>query len=78
MRARGRRALHEIVDGVFAWVQPDGTWWINNAGAITAVGDDGTHPGGTVVVDTCATTTGPAASSTPSWRRPGRHRSRWR
>ncbi len=41
-------ALHEVAEGVFAWVQPDGTWWINNAGAITAVGDDGTHAGGTV------------------------------
>ena len=51
----GAARLEEIVDGVFAWVQPDGSWWINNAGAITAVGDDGTHPGGTVVVDTCAT-----------------------
>ena len=48
-------ALHEIAEGVFAWMQPDGTWWINNAGAITAVGDDGTHAGGTVIVDTCAT-----------------------
>ncbi|GAA4943920.1 MBL fold metallo-hydrolase [Nonomuraea thailandensis] len=34
--------------GVHAWVQPDGTWWVNNAGAVT--GDDGT-----IVVDTCAT-----------------------
>lgn len=41
-------ALHEVVDGVFAWVQPDGSWWLNNAGAIT--GADGT-----VIVDTCAT-----------------------
>ena len=48
-------ALDEIADGVFAWVQPDGTWWINNAGAVTAVGGDGTHHGGTVIVDTCAT-----------------------
>lgn len=40
-------ALHEIVDGVHAWVQPDGTWFVNNAGAVT--GD-----GGTLVVDTCA------------------------
>lgn len=40
--------LHEVVDGVFAWVQPDGTWWINNAGAVT--GRDGI-----LVVDTCAT-----------------------
>ncbi|GAA2216408.1 MBL fold metallo-hydrolase [Nonomuraea monospora] len=41
-------ALHEIVPGVHAWVQPDGTWWVNNAGAVT--GDDGT-----IVIDTCAT-----------------------
>jgi cyclase len=41
-------ALHEVAEGVFAWVQPDGTWWINNAGAVTGAG-------GTVVVDTCAT-----------------------
>jgi cyclase len=47
--------LQEIANGVFAWLQPDGTWWINNAGAITAVGDDGTYAGGTVIVDTCAT-----------------------
>lgn len=47
--------LLEIAGGVFAWVQPDGSWWINNAGAIAGVGDDGTHPGGTIVIDTCAT-----------------------
>jgi cyclase len=41
-------ALHQIVDGVFAWVQPDGTWWINNAGAVTGAE-------GTIVIDTCAT-----------------------
>lgn len=43
-------ALHEVVDGVYAWVQPDGTWWVNNAGAVT-----GTE--GTLVIDTCATAT---------------------
>src|SRR5262245_36685822 len=41
-------ALHEVVPGVHAWVQPDGTWWVNNAGAV--VGD-----GEVLVVDTCAT-----------------------
>lgn len=41
-------ALHEVVDGVYAWVQPDGSWWINNSGAIT--GEQGT-----IIVDTCAT-----------------------
>ncbi len=40
--------LREIVDGVYAWTQPDGTWWINNAGAMS--GDDGV-----ILIDTCAT-----------------------
>lgn len=43
-------ALHEVIPGVYAWVQPDGTWWVNNAGAVT-----GTE--GTLVIDTCATAT---------------------
>jgi len=41
-------ALQPLADGVLAWVQPDGSWWINNAGVI--LGDDGA-----VLVDTCAT-----------------------
>jgi cyclase len=40
--------LVEVGDGVVAWMQPDGTWWLNNAGAVTG-------PDGTLVVDTCAT-----------------------
>ncbi|HEX2576318.1 MAG TPA: MBL fold metallo-hydrolase [Aquihabitans sp.] len=44
----GAGALHEVVPGVFAWVQPDGSWWLNNAGAIA--GD-----GAVAVIDTCAT-----------------------
>ncbi|NUT47533.1 MAG: MBL fold metallo-hydrolase [Saccharothrix sp.] len=41
-------SLQEIAPGVHAWIQPDGTWWINNAGAV--------HSGGEVVlIDTCAT-----------------------
>jgi cyclase len=40
--------LHEIVGDVHAWVQPDGAWWLNNAGAVH--GDDGL-----ILVDTCAT-----------------------
>ena len=40
--------LDELRPGVYAWVQPDGSWWVNNAGAI--------HGGdGVLVVDTCAT-----------------------
>lgn len=44
----GDPSLVEVADGIHAWVQPDGTWWVNNTGAVT--GSDGT-----VVVDTCAT-----------------------
>jgi cyclase len=40
--------LVEVVDGVYAYVQPDGTWWVNNAGVV----DGG---GGVLIVDTCAT-----------------------
>ncbi|WP_460710568.1 MBL fold metallo-hydrolase [Nocardioides dilutus] len=40
--------LEELCPGVHAWVQPDGSWWVNNAGAI-AGGDT------LLVVDTCAT-----------------------
>jgi cyclase len=39
--------LHEVVPGVHAWVQPDGSWWLNNAGAVHADGE-------VVLVDTCA------------------------
>ena len=40
--------LSELLPGVFAYVQPDGSWWVNNAGAV--VGD-----GSVLVIDTCAT-----------------------
>ena len=41
-------ALYEVADGVFGYVQPDGTWWINNTGLLV-----GRH--GAVSIDTCAT-----------------------
>ncbi|GAA0321511.1 MBL fold metallo-hydrolase [Actinoallomurus spadix] len=40
--------LTEVAPGVHAWLQPDGSWWINNAGAVQ--GTDGV-----ILVDTCAT-----------------------
>ncbi len=40
--------LHEIAPGVHAWIQPDGTWWINNAGAVVITES-------TILIDTCAT-----------------------
>lgn len=50
----GEPTLVEVAEGIHAWVQPDGTWWVNNTGAVTGVGGPGTEAG-TVVVDTCAT-----------------------
>jgi cyclase len=29
----------EVGDGVFAWVQPDGSWWLNNTGFVRGTGD---------------------------------------
>ncbi|MDY7104353.1 MAG: MBL fold metallo-hydrolase [Actinomycetota bacterium] len=40
--------LEEVADGAFAYVQPDGTWFINNTGFVAA--DDGV-----IAIDTCAT-----------------------
>ncbi|MEU5990508.1 MBL fold metallo-hydrolase [Spirillospora sp. NPDC047418] len=44
----GSPRLQEVSDGVFAYVQPDGTWWINNTGFLA-----GTR--GVVSVDSCST-----------------------
>jgi len=38
----------EVAEGVYAFIQPDGGWWINNTGFV--VGDDAV-----LCVDTCAT-----------------------
>jgi cyclase len=40
--------LSELLPGVYAWEQPDGSWWVNNAGVVV----DG---GSALIIDTCAT-----------------------
>jgi cyclase len=40
--------LREVDDGIFAYIQPDGTWWINNTGFL--VGQRGV-----ISIDACAT-----------------------
>lgn len=40
--------LLQVAEGVFAWIQEDGTWWINNAGLVA--GDRST-----ILIDTCTT-----------------------
>ncbi|WP_262402205.1 MBL fold metallo-hydrolase [Actinomadura sp. CNU-125] len=44
----GAPRLQEVSDGIFAYVQPDGTWWINNTGFV--VGSRGVTS-----VDACST-----------------------
>ena len=43
-----RPKAREIADRVYSYVQPDGTWWINNCGFVTG-------PGGVIAVDSCST-----------------------
>lgn len=40
--------MKEVSDGVFAYIQPDGSWWINNTGLLVG-------PQGAISIDACAT-----------------------
>jgi cyclase len=44
----GRPEVQEVSPGVYAYIQPDGTWWINNTGFLTG-------PQGVISIDSCAT-----------------------
>ena len=44
----GRPEVHEVSAGIYAYVQPDGTWWINNTGFLVG-------PQGVISIDTCST-----------------------
>jgi cyclase len=44
----GRPKTVEVADGVYAYVQPDGTWWINNTGFVVG-------PQGVFSIDACST-----------------------
>jgi cyclase len=46
--APGRPEVQEVSAGIYAYVQPDGTWWINNTGFLTG-------PRGVISIDTCST-----------------------
>src|ERR1700704_5853524 len=45
MKVAYQRGLHELGDGLFAYLQPDGSWGWSNAGLITG-------PGSSLLVDT--------------------------
>jgi cyclase len=44
----GRPEVREVSPGVYAYIQPDGTWWINNTGFLTG-------PQGVISIDSCST-----------------------
>ncbi|HEY6794373.1 MAG TPA: MBL fold metallo-hydrolase [Kineosporiaceae bacterium] len=44
----GAPRLEEISDGIWAYVQPDGSWWINNTGFVVG-------PQGVIALDSCST-----------------------
>jgi cyclase len=44
----GRPEILEVSSGVYAYVQPDGTWWINNTGFLAG-------PQGVISIDSCST-----------------------
>ena len=44
----GRPETREVSAGVYAYIQPDGTWWINNTGFLTG-------PQGVISIDSCST-----------------------
>ena len=44
----GRPETVEVASGVYAYIQPDGTWWINNTGFVTG-------PQGVFSIDACST-----------------------
>jgi cyclase len=44
----GPPETQEVADGVWAYIQPDGTWWINNTGFLTG-------PQGVISIDACST-----------------------
>ncbi|WP_331772849.1 hypothetical protein OG948_56310 (plasmid) [Embleya sp. NBC_00888] len=47
--------VQEVSDGAFAYVHPDGTWWINNAGFLVGRSR-------TAAIDVCATEAGTRAA----------------
>jgi cyclase len=44
----GRPEVHEVSAGIYAYIQPDGTWWINNTGFLAG-------PQGVISIDSCST-----------------------
>jgi len=44
----GRPYVQEVSPGIYAYIQPDGTWWINNTGFLVG-------PQGVISIDACST-----------------------
>ena len=48
IKVPGPPETQEVADGIWAYIQPDGTWWINNTGFLTG-------PQGVISIDACST-----------------------
>jgi cyclase len=48
IRVPGRPEVSEVSPGIYAYIQPDGTWWINNTGFLVG-------PQGVTSIDSCST-----------------------
>ena len=48
IKVPGPPETQEVADGVWAYIQPDGTWWINNTGFLAG-------PQGVISIDACST-----------------------
>ena len=66
----GRPETQEVADGVFAYIQPDGTWWINNTGFLVG-------PRASSASTRAPPSGAPAPSCTPIRRSPQRRSARW-
>jgi len=62
----GPPEVHEVSAGIYAYVQPDGTWWINNTGFLVG-------PQGVISIDSARPSAARAPTRTRS-RRSRRHR----
>ena len=68
----------EVSEGIYAYIQPDGSWYINNTGFITG-------GGGVISIDTCSTRAADAGlpgrcrgGDRPARPHPGQHPPSWR
>jgi hypothetical protein len=66
----GRPEVCEVSAGIYAYIQPDGTWWINNTGFLVG-------PQGVISIDSSPRAAAPRPTRTRSPRLPQRRCGLW-